>query len=92
MSLSLAQNYPNPFSADTRFAFETPAAGNVRLAIYDISGREVSQIFNGSLPAGSHELSWNGKDREGQALAAGMYLARLTSASGEKAKKILKIW
>jgi len=91
VTLSLAQNAPNPFSADTRFAFETPAAGNVRLTIYDISGREVVQVFQGSLPAGTHESSWNGKDGEGRVLAAGMYVARLSSVSGERAKKILKI-
>jgi hypothetical protein len=91
VALSLAQNAPNPFSADTRFAFETPLAGNVRLAIYDISGREVVQVFQGSLPAGPHETAWNGKDREGRTLAAGIYVARLSAPSGEKAKKILKI-
>jgi flagellar hook assembly protein FlgD len=63
----------------------------VRLTVYDISGREVVQVFQGSLPAGRHEAAWNGKDKEGHALAAGMYVARLSAASGDRAKKILKI-
>jgi len=91
VSLTLAQNTPNPFSGDTHFAFDTPAAGDVKLSIYDISGREIVQVVHGSLPAGSHEAVWNGKDREGRDLAGGIYVARLSATSGERAKKILKI-
>lgn len=73
----LHQNYPNPFNATTNFQFDLPIQSEVRLEIFDISGRRVATIVNNTLNAGSHQFRW-----DASALASGVYIARLT-AQGE---------
>ena len=80
---SLDQNYPNPFNGETRIRFSLPARGEVRLAIYDVLGREVRSLAGGEFPAGAHQLSWDGRGADGAVLASGVYIYRL-SVSGEQ--------
>jgi len=71
---SLAQNYPNPFNPTTTIAFDLPQASDVRVQVFDIEGRLVKELVNGNLPAGHHNVSF-----DGSALASGIYFYRLTS-------------
>jgi hypothetical protein len=73
-------NYPNPFNPATKIAFALPAAGVAELAVFDLQGRRVRTVWHGELAAGGHELPWDGRNDAGQVVAAGTYLARLTSA------------
>jgi hypothetical protein len=68
---------PNPFSAGTRVGFVLPRAGRVDLRVYDVAGREVGVLLAGTLPAGSHALSWDGRAASGAVAPAGMYFVRL---------------
>jgi len=72
-------NYPNPFNAATRIQLALPREAEVELAIFDLTGREVSRPTGlaGSRPAGNYEIIWNGRDRRGLELGTGIYLARL---------------
>jgi hypothetical protein len=70
-------NAPNPFNPLTKIRFELATTGPVRLTVYDLSGRLVKRIVNGSLTAGVHALPWDGTDGRGRGVAAGVYLARL---------------
>jgi len=79
---SIRGNYPNPFNPTTRVAFTLAADGPVRLTVHDVFGRRVATILDGVLPAGPHDVAFDGRDREGRALASGVYLLRL-SAGGE---------
>ncbi len=76
---ALLTPYPNPFNPATTIAFDLAQAGPARLVIYDVAGRRVAQIHDGDLPIGRHEFRWNGRDQAGRAVAAGVYLARLTA-------------
>lgn len=71
-TLVLEPSYPNPFRSTTALPFETPLPGWVRLSVYDMLGRQVATLLEGSLPAGRHEASLDGRG-----LAAGLYLYRL---------------
>lgn len=53
---SLEQNYPNPFVQTTRIRFVMPVSGQVQLALYDASGRELVTLLDESRPAGTHEI------------------------------------
>jgi endonuclease/exonuclease/phosphatase family metal-dependent hydrolase len=55
---SLAVPYPNPFSATTSIAVTLPAPGPVRLAVYDVLGREVAVLADATLPAGRHLITF----------------------------------
>jgi hypothetical protein len=76
-TLRLYPNAPNPFNPRTTIRFDLPAAGSVRLAVYDVAGRLVRVLVNGDLPPGTREAVWDGSDSSGRAMASGSYLARL---------------
>lgn len=71
-SYMLEQNYPNPFNPQTTIAFEVPQASPVRLLIFDMLGREVRTLVDGTLPAGRHEVLFDATN-----LPSGTYLYRL---------------
>jgi hypothetical protein len=76
---SLAQNYPNPFNPETTIRYSVPTAGQVELAVYDLTGRKVATLVNGYQSAGIHDISWDASP-----FAAGVYVYTLT-ANGQTA-------
>ena len=68
----LEQNYPNPFNPGTTIEYRVPTAGHVRLAVYDVLGREVALLQNDVLPAGLYVSAFNGAG-----FASGVYIYRL---------------
>jgi len=77
LALALGPVAPNPTRGSATLAFSLPEAGPVRLAVYDVLGREVVRLADGEVPAGEHRASLP----EG-ALAPGVYVVRL-EAGGE---------
>jgi len=65
---NLEINYPNPFNPSTAIKFSLSPEVNVKLALYDITGREVSILVNENLKAGVFECQWNGSG-----LSSGVY-------------------
>ena len=86
LAFALDQNTPNPFNPSTTIAFSLPQAGPARLAVYDIRGRLLARLVNGELPAGRHQIRWNGQDDRGHQMASGIYLYRLETG-GETATR-----
>jgi hypothetical protein len=72
---------PNPFAGRTEFAFAMPRAGAAELAVYDLAGRRVATLISGTLPAGSHGATWDGRDDAGRAQPSGVYVYRLRTAT-----------
>lgn len=68
---------PNPFNPRTTLTFTLDAPAEVALAIHDARGRLVREFPAGVVPAGSHAVTWDGRDDAGQDVAAGVYLACL---------------
>ena len=87
-SLSLSQNYPNPFMGATNIGYTISEHGFVRMTLSDISGRELAVISEGEQEAGSHIVKW-----DGSALPAGMYFCRLTAvgANGTSVTETIKL-
>lgn len=69
---ALHQNYPNPFNPTSTFSFDLEKPGQVKLSVFDITGREVAIIQNNKLAAGSHSIHFNANH-----LASGTYIYRL---------------
>jgi flagellar hook assembly protein FlgD len=61
----------------------------VRLDVYDLAGRRVATIVRERLSAGWHELSWNGRSRSGDRVAAGIYVCRLVTARRTLDRKVV---
>jgi N-acetylneuraminic acid mutarotase len=68
----LEQNFPNPFNPTTVVSYQLPVASDVRLAVYDMLGREVSVLVNERKEAGVHEVKF-----DGTSLASGVYFYRI---------------
>jgi hypothetical protein len=79
----LDQNYPNPFNPETQIRFEILKPGPVKLAVYDLTGKEVAILFDGMKQPGTYSMILNAKD-----LTSGMYLCRLQSAGFTTTRKI----
>jgi serine protease len=76
--------WPNPFNPTVTLRFALPAAGRVRVAVYDAAGREVARLLDGERPAGEQLLTWRA-----EGLASGVYLARLEGPGGASAEKLV---
>ncbi len=88
-SLMLLPNFPNPFNPHTSLRFVLPSDGNVQLGIFDSSGRLVRQLMDDVLPAGRHEVIWNGQNGQGYAQSSGVYLSRLTFLGEERMGRLI---
>jgi len=90
-SLDFSAPYPNPSrSGIVQFRFSIPAAGDVRLELYDVAGRlRWSESMNG-LNAGPHSVTWNGLASNGARLASGIYHMRLVSAAGSRTVRLVR--
>ena len=88
----LGDSYPNPFNPAVVIPLDlaTDAAG-VSLTVYDVLGRRVRQLWQGSLPVGTHRFVWDSSDEEGKAVAAGVYLYRVEVDGRVEAKKMTKL-
>lgn len=87
--LSLSQNYPNPFNPTTRIEFALPHASDVSLKIYDVIGREVTQLMNEQKNAGRYSVEWNGRDHFGIPVSSGIYFYTFRSGGIVLSKKML---
>jgi hypothetical protein len=72
--------FPNPFTTETRFAFELRFPEHVQLSVHDVSGRRVRRLEDGVRGAGRTELVWDGRDDAGRPVASGVYFYRLQAA------------
>jgi len=88
-TFELAQNYPNPFNPSTEIRFSLPKAADVKLEVYDITGRMVKTLVNENLSAGSHRVNWNASGENGQKVSSGVYLYRITAGEFVSAKKMV---
>lgn len=68
---------PNPALGATRLSFTLPRESEVRLEVYDLTGRRVAEPFSGLAPAGTTRVEWSLTDDSGTRLPAGIYFARL---------------
>ena len=70
-------------------SFALPSSGIARVEVFDIAGRRVAELYNGTAPAGRTTLSWNGRGSRGEALGRGMYFARLTANGARITRTVL---
>lgn len=82
----LFQNYPNPFNPSTKIRFDLPNTAEVRLTVFDISGRQLSVLFNGKLQAGSYEYKW-----DAAGYASGVYFYRINAGQYSRTMKMMLI-
>ncbi|MCK9558748.1 MAG: T9SS type A sorting domain-containing protein [Candidatus Cloacimonetes bacterium] len=87
--MTLFQNYPNPFNPSTTISFSLPQASKVHLDIYNLKGQLVKTLVNTDMEAGIHSVVWNGRDKNNQTVASGVYFYRLSSPDYSQTKRML---
>ena len=75
-TFALGQNYPNPFNPTTTIRFALPVEQRVRLVVYDLLGREVCTLIDGTVAPGEHRIEFGGTG-----LSSGVYLYRLATST-----------
>ena len=88
-TFKLSQNYPNPFNPSTMISFSLPSEGHVMINIYDITGRLVSTLVDGSLSSGYHQVSWDGTDMFNSSVSAGLYIYSLQAEGVSLTRKMV---
>ena len=85
----LYSNFPNPFNPVTNIRYDLPEYANVNIAIYDMMGRQVKTLVNGSQTAGYRTIQWNATNDEGKPVSAGLYLYTIQAGKFRQTKKMV---
>jgi hypothetical protein len=88
---ALYQNYPNPFNPTTVIPFDLAERAAVEIAVYDLMGQRVALVEDGVLPAGHHEISWNGSNTTGDQVASGVYFVQMRTVEFVATRKMVKV-
>lgn len=83
-SFKLSQNYPNPFNPTTNIRFSIPENSYVTLKVYDILGKVVAELVNGSMEAGNHSINFDAAN-----LTSGLYFYTLSANGYSETKKMI---
>ena len=82
----LAWSAPNPFTRMTTIRFRLPQAGPVRLAVFDLEGRQVSRLVDGERPAGEQAATWQAGE-----VPSGVYYVRLEAGGRAVTKRLVRV-
>ncbi len=85
-TFELKQNYPNPFNPSTTIEYSIPVKGNVKLAVYNLIGKEVAVLVNGLRDVGTYQVKFNPQN-----LTSGIYIYRLEMDNIVLSKKMIFI-
>jgi len=85
-SYNLFNNYPNPFNPNTVIRFNLMKTGDVKLRVYDITGRLITTLVNQKLSAGEYKVDFMGSE-----LSSGIYIYRIEAGDFKDTKKMMLI-
>lgn len=85
---SLSQNFPNPFNPTTSFRFSIAQSEHVTIDIINVSGQTVRTLVDEGFSAGEHEIMWDATDNNGQKVASGVYIYRMSAGDVMATKKM----
>lgn len=74
--------HPNPFRETTTITYTITIQGNIKIAIFDLLGRELKILLDENLSEGTYEETWDGTDKEGDKVRSGIYFCHISSESG----------
>jgi hypothetical protein len=88
IALGEVVNYPNPFSGSTRFTFQTNRSGaDITIKIYTLTGRLIQELYGISYTGYNMDIEWDGRDRDGDLIANGVYLYKIILNDGKDKKE-----
>jgi len=91
LAFKLNQNYPNPFNPYTIISYQLPKSSKTTLSIYNLKGQLIRRIVNDIQNKGFHEIIWDGKDRNNNPVASGIYFYKLKTEDKLDIRKMILI-
>jgi hypothetical protein len=85
----LYQNYPNPFNPVTTLCYDLPEDAMVNITIYDMMGRVVNTLINGSQTSGYKTIQWDATNDRNEPVSAGIYLYTIQAGEFVQTKKMV---
>jgi len=82
---------PNPTFGSSTFKLSLSASTRTRVEVLDLSGRSVITLLDQTVPAGTLDLEWDGRDRDGRSTPPGMYLLRARAGDDDVAQRIVRL-
>ena len=89
IEISIGQNYPNPFNPETVIQYTLSKDEQVSLKVFDISGKEITTLFEGRKGAGTHFEKWEGYGSKKQRVSSGLYFYQLRAGENQVTKKMV---
>lgn len=86
---ALYQNYPNPFNPNTIIRYDLPYETDVSIIIFDLLGRQISQLVNERQTPGRHAVIWEAKNMDGKSVGAGVYFYQLRAIDYVRTNKMI---
>ncbi|NKB68872.1 MAG: T9SS type A sorting domain-containing protein [Candidatus Latescibacteria bacterium] len=83
--------FPNPFNGRATIHFWLPTAARIDLAVYNLAGQQIATLATGAHPDGTHVVTWNGRDDQGDAAASGLYLYKLQAGPTALSRKLILV-
>ncbi len=84
-AMSVGANYPNPFNLSTQIPVYVRDPSHLSIAVFNVLGQKVADIFNGEVEAGPHLFQWDGTDGRGRTMPSGVYFYRTQAGNGNQA-------
>lgn len=88
LAYGLERGRPNPFNPSTTIGYSMPTEGRAHIRVYDVSGREVTTLVDESVPAGRHEVRWDGRNGAGRDATSGIYFVRFEAPGFMQVRQI----
>lgn len=85
----LYQNYPNPFNPSTIISYYLPVNASVSFKVFNVIGEQITELVYTNQLMGKHEVEWDGKDRQGNNVASGVYIYTLSTENSFLSKKMI---
>jgi len=82
----LSPNYPNPFNESTTIEFTMKDEGYATLKVYDLLGREIETLAQGTYSRGVHQFQWNS-----DGMASGVYYYKFTAGSYTETRSMILV-
>jgi len=86
---ALSQNFPNPFNPTTTIAYSIPENSEVKLTIYNLTGRRIIDLVQGQINAGIYSVNWDGINDTGHPVSSGLYLYTIETDNFRAMKKMI---
>ncbi len=88
-TFDLAQNMPNPFRGSTAIQYSLPQSGHVTINIYNVAGQKVKTLVDASENAGSHEITWDGRNDRNETVSQGIYFYSIRAGENNATRRMI---